>query len=150
MRLLFALLLFSSTAMAQVPLKSFAMRSPDVACTGYDQLMPLDGDGNTLAPPAIPSSMPEFAPKQVPLNFKIRIACISHSIRGDPSFSWALIGHSGPNGDHTSPVVHGTGVQCLSFPADAPVVFTHGEYLDVHAGCVRGTHWVMMQIWYTD
>lgn len=144
MRLFLVLLLVTTSAYGQTPLKSFAFRSPDMPCTGHDELMPLDGQGNAFAPPA------RSSPIEMQANFKIRIACISHSIKGEQHPSWALIGHWGPNGDHTSPVVLGTGTQCLSFPADAPVVFTKGEYLDVHAACVRGSHWVMMQIWYTD
>lgn len=133
------------TAMAVVPLKSATWAGPSVSCTTGDQLMPLDNSGNwhtQLAPPGAGVWPAGY-------NLTVRKICVTHrgSFSGD---SYALSGHSGPNGDHVSPYVVGTGTQCMNYEADAPVVVTGGEYFDVHAMCNSGWHSVVLQIWYTQ
>lgn len=138
--------LFATQSEAQVtPLKSFGYMTADVPCTSHDQLMPLDAAGNNKAPPALPGS------GDFPAGlFYVRQVCVSHTIQGGPSdYSYAVVGHSGPNGDLISPLLPGTGSTCIAFNT-APVVFSPGEYIDLHAKCVRGTHWATLQIWFTD
>jgi hypothetical protein len=141
-RLLLVLLCVSTQALGQTPLKSFAFKSAPVACSGNDQLMPLTQYKEEKAPPAQPGA--GDWPTGV---FYIRIACITHYVQGSQIHSFAVVGHSGPNGDHTTPLLIGNGTLC-SPVFDPPIIFTPGEYLDLHAGCTGEWHWASMQVWY--
>lgn len=156
------LLLFSAAAFGQVvPMKSFGFRSPSINCHrsasevaldpdgNITDLMPLDGARNVFAPPAVPGSRPQFILTFPPGNFKIRKVCLTHWVNGSQANAYAVVGHWGPNGDHISPMFGGSDTRCMDFPVDAPVVFTAGEYLDVHAGCEGDWHWITLHIWYT-
>lgn len=151
----------SAVAQAPKPMKSFGFRSSAVPCARSAEetarivdLMPLDPSGNLFAPPARPG-----AGVQRDVNgefifptgsFSIRRVCVAHWISGNQTDAYAMAGHSGPNGDLVSPPVVGTGKECAEYPADAPVVFTAGDYLDVHAGCLGDSHWIVLLVWYTQ
>lgn len=64
--------------------------------------------------------------------------------------NWAIIGHSGTNGDWTSdPATPGRGAISRDFPVTHPVYFDPvSDYLDVHvARCSDGT-WVILNFEY--
>jgi len=145
-------------AQTRTPMLSFGYRTPTVACnyhggpTGDDRLplsvkLPLTDPKSYTAPPALPDSG-HFPPGQ----FFIRKIFVAHIITGGPvTGAYAVVGHSGPNGDWVSPMVIGpNAVGKNSFPADAPVIFAPGEYLDIHAGCTGpATQSAVIAIWYT-
>lgn len=143
-------------AFGQAPMKSIGFGSDRFTqCTGADQLMPLDSYGADMAPPAIPNAGPNPGPAKFPTGvFHIRSVCVMHKIigRGEESgMSYVYAGHWSVNGDQLTPIFSGTGYACKDYPADAPHIFTPGEYLDVHAQCSPpGTHYVTLQVWYTD
>lgn len=146
------LLIFSFGAGAQTPMRSFTYISPLLRCSG-DQLMPLDQQGNTLAPPAAPAG--GFGPgiAEFPRgSFRIRSVCVTHQIIGSTvsDLSYAVAGHHGVNGNDMTPRIVGSGHACKDYPADAPILFSEGEYVDVHAACSSGSHWAALQIWFTD
>lgn len=131
---------------AQAPLKSSAWRGYALACTGNDTLMPLDGGPNyNWHTQSAPSGA---GPYPAGYNITVRKVCVTH-FTSDPN-AYAVVGHSGPNGDHVSPVVIGNGTQCMSYEKDAPVVVIGGEYFDVHAACNSGSHSAILQLWYTQ
>lgn len=148
-----ALAIAAVQAAAQTPLKSATWRGPDVAC-GYqipgrsDDVMPLDNANHWETQNAPPGAGVWPAGYSV----TVRKVCVTHG----GSFSapsYAVVGHSGPNGDHVSPYVNVPwtgGTECMSYEKDAPVVVTGGEYFDVHANCASGTHHVILQLWYTQ
>lgn len=142
-----ALGLAAACALAQVPMKSAAWEGFALACTGNDTLMPLQGGPayNWHTQTATPGAGQWPAGQ----NLTARKVCVTHKgqFSGD---SYAVVGHSGPNGDHVSPYVIGVGTQCMSYEKDAPVVVTGGEYFDVHAACQSGSHSVVLQLWYTQ
>lgn len=82
--------------------------------------------------------------------FFLRKVSITHSIDGVPGAgSYAVVGHSGPNGDWVSPMIVGAlGHALISYDADAAPLFTPGEYFDLHADCERGSHWASAVFWY--
>ncbi len=139
-----------------VPLKSFGYQSLIISCDGKDQLLPFDASrnwkmGREFAEPGA-GKFPEG-------NFYLRRVAISHAIQGDTGgLSYAVVGHSGPNGDWVSPLVVGTGHAEISFDADAAPLFTAGEYFDLHASCASAgrwhwpgrfpTHWASASFWY--
>lgn len=51
---------------------------------------------------------------------------------GSANTDWAIVGHSGPNGDWCTPACPAGQYVEVDFPADAPVQFENGEYFDVH------------------
>lgn len=138
-------LLLAAPAFAS-PLMSFALAGNPVVCNGADQLMPIDGLGNTFAPPARPGA------GQFPLgSFSIRRVSLTHWITGGSQGSYAVVGHSGPHGDHITQMFTGQGTTTMIYDADAPVAFSIGEYLDVHTMCPVGSqHWVEATVWYTS
>jgi hypothetical protein len=78
----------------------------------------------------------------------VRAVAVSHDVHGDVADSYAVVGHSGPNGDQISPLMVGRGTQTISYPEDAAPLFTAGEYFDLHSRCMAGEHWTTVQIWY--
>lgn len=79
-------------------------------------------------------------------NFWIR--AISITLLGGSSTDWAIVGHSGPNGDWiTAPAVNGT-TEPIIYPEDAMPYFTLGEYLDVHAPANAGN--ALVNVWYVE
>lgn len=64
------------------------------------------------------------------------IRSISLTVFGGNAGDWAIVGHSGPNGDWvTPPVVAGAAghaEKMVTFDGDAAFFFAAGEYLDVH------------------
>lgn len=150
--LAFALITSSAVALehplfAQAfPLKSFAYQSRPVSCTGGDQLLPFDAAGNWKLQPGFAKPGSGEFPNG---SFYLRLVSISHSIDGEAgSAAYAVVGHSGPNGDWVSPMITGNGHADISFPADAAPLFTPGEYFDLHATCKRGEHWASVAFWY--
>ena len=104
-----------------IPLKSFGYQSLTISCDGKDQLLPFDTNRNWKMAPgfAVPG-----AGKFPQGNFYLRRVAISHAIFGDTgglsyAVSYAVIGHSGPNGDWVTPMVVGSGHAEMSFDADA-------------------------------
>ncbi len=81
--------------------------------------------------------------------FVIRHVNVTHWIDHADAYSYAVVGHSGPNGDHVSPFLVGAGSIGISYSGDAAPVFAEGDYLDVHASCGGRKHRVAVQIWYT-
>jgi len=139
-----------------LPLKSFSYQSLTVSCDGKDQLLPFDTTSNWKIAPEFAAPGAGKFPEG---NFYLRRVAISHAIQGDTGgMSYAVIGHSGPNGDWVSPVVVGTGHAEISFDADAAPLFTAGEYFDLHASCAPPgrwhwpgrfpTHWASAAFWY--
>lgn len=127
------------------PLKSFSYMSQTVTCDGGDQLLPFDKKGDwKMAPGYAPPGAGEFPSG----NFFVRVVTLSHTIDGKVADSYAVVGHSGPNGDHISPWMVGPGTQMIAYPEDAAPLFTAGEYFDLHSRCMSGIHWATMQIWY--
>ena len=66
----------------------------------------------------------------------------------DPG-AYALIGHSGVNGDVASPTVVGAGEKGFP-PFSIRRPYTPGEHIDVHKYCTVGHSWVYMTIWFTQ
>ena len=139
-----------------IALKSFGYQSLVVLCDGKDQSLPVDPNRNWKMAPgfALPGAgkFPEGS-------FYLRHVAISHAIQGDTGgLSYAVIGHSGPNGDWVSPMVVGTGHAEISFDADAAPLFTAGEFFDLHASCAAAgrwhwpgshpRHWASASFWY--
>lgn len=149
--LILATLSTIACAQSALPLKSAAWRGPDIACgssptaAGAD-LMPLDGSMHWETQNAPPGA----GPWPAGYNLLVRKVCVSHGGTFADSDGYAVVGHSGPNGDHVSPWLLGKGTICLSYDWDSPVVVTGGEYFDVHAGCSSGTHYVVLQLWYVQ
>lgn len=147
MKTLFVLLIaFAQFAIAQSSPRTFAVRSPTIPCgtsptsAGAD-VMPLDNSNNWRIPSAVGTG-------SLPASFGITQVCLTHSIDGVQEDSHATAGHSGPNGDLMVPVITGTGTVCTNF--NPPNQFIPGEYLDVHAGCRKGYHWVFLWIQYVS
>ncbi len=139
-----------------IPLKSFGYESLTVACDGKDQLLPFDAKRNWKMAPGFATPGAGKFPEG---NFYLRRVTISHAIEGDTGgLSYAIIGHSGPNGDWLSPMIVGSGQAEISFDADAAPLFTAGEYFDLHATCAPAgrwhwpghhpTHWGSAAFWY--
>jgi hypothetical protein len=154
--LLTASLLPADAKSDTVLLKSFGYQSLTVPCDGTDQLLRFGKNQEWKMAPgfAVPGAgeFPEG-------NFYLRHVAISHEILGDTGgLSYAVIGHSGPNGDWVSPMVVGTGQAEISFGADAAPLFTAGEYFDLHASCAPAgrwhwpgrhpMHWASASFWY--
>lgn len=155
-KLLLIPLLFVLPAIAQTPLRSVTWGANPIQCgtsptAGGADLMPLDSNNNWETQNAIPGAQSQspntWAQDGAGRNITVRKVCVAHY--GTFTNGYAVVGHSGPNGDHVSPYLIGKGQACMEFPADAPVVVTGGEYFDVHAGCESGSHAVTLQIWYT-
>ncbi len=162
-RLLICLVLLLSAALSpahaqsnSAPLKSFGYQSLPIPCDGKDQLLPFDASRNWKMAPGFAAPGAGAFPEG---SFYLRRVAISHAILGDTGgLSYAVIGHSGPNGDWVSPMVVGTGHAEISFDADAAPLFIAGEYLDLHAACApaarwhwpgrRPTHWGSASFWY--
>ena len=144
-----ALGLLALPVFAQVPLKSAAWQGPEVPCGTYaysPDLMPLSPSWEWETQNAKPGA----GVWPVGYNLTVRKVCLTHagSFTGP---SYAVVGHSGPNGDHVSPyLVNQSGSVCMSYEKDAAVVVTGGEYFDIHAGCSVGSHHVILQLWYTQ
>jgi hypothetical protein len=139
-----------------IPLKSFGYQSLTISCDGKDQLLPFDTNRNWKMAPGFAAPGAGKFPEG---NFYLRRVAISHAIFGDTGgLSYAVIGHSGPNGDWVSPMVVGNGHAEMSFDADAAPLFTAGEYFDLHAGCAPAgrwhwpgrhpSHWATASFWY--
>jgi hypothetical protein len=140
------LLAASFAAFAQTPIspRTFAARSPTIPCEQHDtaagaDLMPLDGSNNWAIPPAATTG-------EVPPAFGITQVCLTHSVYGDQVGSHSTAGKSGPNGDLLTPITSGSGTWCAVY--NPPNQFVPGEYLDVHASCVSGFHWVSLHVTY--
>ena len=155
---------FCGAAVAQAqtnnPMRSFGYETPTIGCNyrgspSGDDRIPLSGKldigdpKNYTAPPAPPGSgvFPGGA-------FTIRKVFIAHVVNtssGSVTDAYAVAGHSGMNGDWVTPMIIGANAMGEnSYPADAPVKFAVGEYLDIHAGCTgAATHSVKMAVWYT-
>lgn len=147
-RILFAIVFalgLAGATFAQVPLKSAAWAGPPIPCDGGDQLMWLHASGAWHTQGAAPGAGDWPAGQ----NLTVRKICVTH-LGPFSGHSYAVSGHSGPNGDHVSPYVVGQGTQCMSYEKDAPIVVTGGEYFDVHASCQSGSHSVVLQLWYTQ
>jgi hypothetical protein len=140
-----------------VSLKSFGYMSLTLPCDGKDQLLAFDPNHNWKMAPGFAAP---GAGKFPDGNFYLRRVAISHAIQGDTGgSSYAVIGHSGPNGDWVSPMIVGTGNAQISFDADAAPLFSAGEYFDLHASCApagrwhwpghRPMHWGSASFWYT-
>lgn len=134
---------------AQTPLRSAAWAGPTIQCgesptAANADLMPLDALNHWETQNAHPGA------GQWPDGYSttIRKVCLSHV--GNFQAGYAVVGHSGPNGDHVTPFVIGIGTLCMNYEADAPVVVTGGEYFDVHAGCSSGSHAIILQLWYKN
>jgi hypothetical protein len=142
----------SVNAQSQFPATSVAMKSASwqgapVACGpnagSPDDTMPLGGTGEWNTITAQPGGG-QFPNDRI---LNIYAVCVSHF--GSFNNARAFSGHSGPNGDPVTPYVIGQGTQCMTYNT-TPVVFTPGEYFDVHADCdTGGTHTAILQIWYT-
>lgn len=153
-RIVFSALLcivaLAAIAQTAIPMQSATWRGPEIACgTGLNgaDLMPLNGQypGQWETQNAPPNA----GVWPAGYNLTVRKVCLMHggSFTGP---SYAVVGHSGPNGDLVTPWVGRSGdSQCMSYEKDAAIVVTGGEYFDVHAGCASGSHFVVMQIWYT-
>ena len=139
-----------------VPLKSFGYQSLTVSCDGKDQLLAFDTNRNWKMAPGFAAPGAGKFPEG---NFYLRRVAISHAIQGDTGgLSYAVSGHSGPNGDWVSPMVVGTGNAEMSFDADAAPLFTAGEHFDLHASCAPAVrwhwpgrhpmHWASASFWY--
>ena len=145
-----ALLFYAFSAFAQSALKSAAWAGPDTPCGVYPpspagDLMPLDGAGNWNTYSSVPGAHVGWNPNQ---NMTVRKVCIVHE-GNMTGASYAVVGHNGPNGDWVTPRINTTEAFCMSFDS-VPVVFTGGEYFDIHAGCTSGSHHVILTIWYTQ
>lgn len=139
-----------------VTLKSFGYQSLMIRCDGKDQLLPFDAKRNWKMAPGFAAPGAGKFPEG---NFYLRRVAISHKIEGDAGGqSYAVIGHSGPNGDWVSPMLAGSGHAEISFDVDAAPLFTAGEYFDLHASCSPAawwhwpgrypTHWGSAAFWY--
>jgi hypothetical protein len=136
---------FVQSAMAQSqPLKSFSYMSQ--RCTDVDgaPLLTFSKDGKwrmglgaDMAPPGagiFPTG-----------NFNLRR--VGLTVMGGSVDDWALIGHSGPNGDWVSLAVPSGKSEWMDFPSDASPLFSAGEYFDAHVSNCNGTH-VLVSFWY--
>lgn len=136
-------LLLTSLLCTAAPMLSVGFMSASVTCNNVDQLVVFNS--GTFIPPSTPGAGPWPAG-----NFSIRYVCISHYVNGVTANAYAVVGHSGPNGDWISPMIQGSTQQCIVYPYETPVQFTVGEYLDVHTSCQTGSnHWVAMSVGYT-
>jgi hypothetical protein len=127
-------------------LKSFAYQSIIVPCTGNDQLLPFNAKGDWKMAPGFATPGAGKFPSG---SFYLRRVSVTHSIDGIPGGgSYAVIGHSGPNGDWVSPMIVGTGQAGISYDADAAPLFTPDEYFDLHTNCAHGSHWASASFWY--
>jgi hypothetical protein len=82
-------------------------------------------------------------------SFYLRRVSITHIVDGEAGAgAYAVIGHSGPNGDWVSPMIVGNGQAEIAYDADAAPLFTPGEYFDFHTNCARGSHWGSAAFWY--
>ena len=126
----------ASTALAQTQaLKSFAYAS--ASCS--DGLFYFNGNfelnsGNTPGSGQFPIG-----------NFYLRRVALT--VIGGSSNDWAVVGHSGSNGDWVSGAVIGGHDSIITYDQDAAPLFTAGEYFDVHASCGSG-QWVFVAFWY--
>lgn len=137
--LLLAALLPAHAQNNTIALKSFGYQSLIVPCDGKDQLLPFDSDRNWKMAPGFAAPGAAKFPEG---NFYLRRVAISHAIQDDTGgMSYAVIGHSGPNGDWVSPMIVGTGHAEISFDADAAPLFSVGEYFDLHANCAPAGRW---------
>jgi hypothetical protein len=66
-----------------------------------------------------------------------------------PSGDWALVGHSGSNGDWVTPAVPLGQTLYITFPADAAPLFDVAaqEFFDVHVNACKDTQ-AMVVFWY--
>jgi hypothetical protein len=77
-------------------------------------------------------------------DFWIRAVSLTYFGSGN---DWAIVGHSGPNGDWvTPPALPGHTIKIV-YPPDASPLFTAGEYFDVHSSCSSGAD-ALVAIWY--
>lgn len=60
--------------------------------------------------------------------------------------AWAIVGHSGPNGDWITSPVFENETRVMPFSADAAPLFTAGEYFDVHGDCDGST--AILAVWW--
>ncbi|MGC2032945.1 MAG: hypothetical protein WA642_23215, partial [Steroidobacteraceae bacterium] len=73
---------------------------------------------------------------------------ISLSVIGGSPGNWAVIGHSGPNGDWVTGAVQPGQTKTFRFFQDAAPLFTAGEYFDAHiASCVSGMSILVVFSW---
>lgn len=81
-------------------------------------------------------------------NFWVRAISLAYFNNGGTN-DWAVVGHSGPNGDWiTPPAIAGRDTVTIVYPADTAPKFTAGEYFDVHTGSCSGGEWGFVTIWY--
>ena len=78
-------------------------------------------------------------------NFYVR--AVSITVVGGASTNWALIGHSGPNGDWTTGAVPPGQNKKINFPADAAPLYTAGEYFDAHVSACDGIS-ILVSFWW--
>jgi hypothetical protein len=138
-----------ASAAETVPLKSFSYRTELVACAGLnkDQLMPFAPRGDWKMAPGFADPGAGTFPSG---KFFLRRVTVTHVITGTAGpLAYAMVGHSGPNGDWISPMIVGNEQSAIiSYDADAAPLVTPGEYFDIHASCESGTHWATASFWY--
>jgi hypothetical protein len=126
------------------PLRSFSYRSQTVYGNGTDQLMPFDDNGHWQMAYGFAAPGAGKFPQG---SFWVRKVAITHWLQRPTQNSYAVVGHSGENGDWVSPMIVGCGQAVTSYDGAAPL-FTPGEYFDVHACCHKGKHWVAVCFWW--
>jgi hypothetical protein len=77
------------------------------------------------------------------------IRAIGLTVMGGNAGDWAVIGHSGSNGDWVTPkLLVGQPPLIMRFDADAAPLFTLGEYLDAHKGLSDSALMISVCFWW--
>lgn len=134
-----ALAVSSHAQTAPTPLKSFAYAS-----TGCSNGFLTFGTGSFQM--GLGAGMAQPGSFYFPTgNFYIRK--VSLTLIGGGATNWAIVGHSGPNGDWiTKPAITGHD-SLMDYDIDAAPLFTAGEFLDVHISFCDGVSGLVAVWW---
>jgi hypothetical protein len=77
------------------------------------------------------------------------VRAIAVTVPSGTAGNWALIGHSGPNGDWVTPPVLVGHTEWFKYPDDAAPLFTAGEYFDCHIATNDNSISALIAFWYT-
>jgi len=125
------------------PLLSFAYVSSGIVTVGGAPLFKFDASGNWKMAPGFAAPGSGAFPSG---NFWVRKVGIT--VTGS-SGAWAIIGHSGANGDWTSEAVLSGNSKDVDFFEDAAPLFTAGDYFDCHPSVNDPSMVVDLAFWWT-
>ena len=148
MRLIYALLLILLLPLNAWAQRSFAAASDWIRCDGGDQVavwLPASTYNGYPMPEGSTTSIGAGAGPDFNRPFTIVGAAIAHFTR-DP-MGYAVVGHSGVNGDLMTPMTVGPAYAYMSINQ----LYTPGEHIDAHIYCAQGSlHYVYMTVWFAQ